>query len=271
MRAVRELAMGHAGDRGLLLHAAAGAVAHRVVVLAGPTAAGKTTLLLHLLRSGVARYVAYDRVRVSLGEDPPRARGMPTIVTIRPRTRELFPDLAERLHQRAYQFRRGPREPVAGPCAAKAATTTVPIVFVGVADLLCRSRTPLPLRPWRDGRVGLSPAQLADALDVARVAEGAIAAVVFPAITGTEEGLSLHQLSPTEATDRLATSLLGSGPRQQRSELFHPPGARPAPDPETLRARCQRLALAVPCLECRLGEGAYADAGSATTLLALAR
>jgi hypothetical protein len=92
MRAVRELAMGHAGDRGLLLHAAAGAVAHRVVVLAGPTAAGKTTLLLHLLRSGVARYVANNRVRVSLGEDPPRARGMPTIVTIRPRTRQKSRD-----------------------------------------------------------------------------------------------------------------------------------------------------------------------------------
>jgi putative tryptophan/tyrosine transport system substrate-binding protein len=28
--------------------------------------------------------------------------------------------------------------------AAKDATTTVPIVFVGVADLLCRSRTPSP-------------------------------------------------------------------------------------------------------------------------------
>jgi hypothetical protein len=44
----------------------------------------------------------------------------------------------------------------------------------------------------------------------------------------------------------LAASLLGSGPRQQRSELFHPPGARPAPDPETLRARCQRLAWRCP-------------------------
>ena len=247
MRAVRELAMGHAGDHGLLLHAAAVAVARRVVVIAGPTAAGKTTLLLHLLRSGTGgvHYVANDRVRVSLTEARPRARGMPTIVTLRPRTRELFADLGERLRDREYQFQRGLRERVPGPR--------------------------LPLYTFSDGRAGLSPAQLADALGVERMAEGDIAAVVFPTITDTGEALSLRRMSSVEAADRLEACLLGSGPRQQQSEIFRLPGARPAPDLDTLRARCRRLAQAVPCLECRLSEAAYGDPASADVVLTLAR
>jgi hypothetical protein len=247
MRAVRELAMGHAGDLGLLLHAAAVAVAGRAVVIAGPTAAGKTTLLLYLLRSGAGavHYMANDRVRVSLTGARPRARGMPTIVTLRPRTLELFADLAERLRDRGYEFRRGLPERVPGPH--------------------------LPPHTFSAGRVGLSPAQLADAFDVERVAEGEMAAVVFPTIRDGVEGLSLHRVSPVDAADRLETCLLGSGLRQQQSEIFRLPGARPAPDLGTLRARCRRLAQAVPCLEYRVSEATYGDPASADAVLALVR
>jgi hypothetical protein len=102
------------------------------------------------------------------------------------------------------------------------------------------------------------------------VAEGEIAAVVFPTITGTPDGLSLRPLAPAAAAHRLEASLLGSGPGRNRSDLFRLPGAPPAPGLDALRARCRRLADAVPCLECRLGETAYLDPGSAAGVLQLA-
>jgi hypothetical protein len=170
---------------------------------------------------------------------------MPTIVTIRPRTRELFADLTARLHERGYQHQRGLGERVPG------------------------QRLPLRLAP--DGRANLSPAQFADALDVERVGEGELAAVVFPTITEAAEGLSVHRVPPAAAAERLLGCLSGPGLRPTRSEVFRLPGARSGPDEDVLRARCRRLAEAVPCFECRLGAVAYADPGSAAAVLALAR
>ena len=78
-------------------------------------------------------------------------------------------------------------------------------------------------------------------------------------------------MSPEEAASRLEACLLGPGPRQQQSEIFRLPGARRAPELDTLQARCRRLAETVPCLECWASAAAYGDPASADVVLALTR
>jgi hypothetical protein len=244
MRVVRELALGHAARaKGLFLHAAALTVGDRAVLLAGPTASGKTTLLLHALRTGAARYLANDRVRVDLAGR--RARGLPTVVTVRPWTRQVFSDLTGRLEAGGYQYRLGLAEHDPGQVA--------------------------PLRPWRDGRLGLSPAHLVRALGVERAGDAEVAAVVFPVITDAASEPGPTPVSSEDAGWRLETCLLGAGHWQKQSDIFVLPGAGPAPGEAELRARCRTLASSVPCLEWRLGPSAYVDRASAETLLDLAR
>ncbi|MCK6461225.1 MAG: hypothetical protein L6Q95_15185, partial [Planctomycetes bacterium] len=107
LRVVREIATAHALGLGHLhLHAAAVDARGPVVALAGPRRSGKTTLLLHALLSGGVRYVTNDRLLVDLGADPPLARGMPAIVTLREETLARFPDFAARLAASAYSRER---------------------------------------------------------------------------------------------------------------------------------------------------------------------
>ncbi|MBI3758859.1 MAG: hypothetical protein HY269_03795 [Deltaproteobacteria bacterium] len=110
MRVVREYAMNAAQTaRGLLIHGAAFAAAVGGIILAGVKAAGKTSLLIHALRAGGARFVSNDRVAVRVGDAEVVQRGMPTVVTIRPQTLTLFPDLQTALLRRfgivRYHFR----------------------------------------------------------------------------------------------------------------------------------------------------------------------
>lgn len=98
MRVVRELAVERtrlAG--GLVLHAAALEWEGRGVAIAGQKAAGKTTLLLGLLRQPRARYLANDRVALIPGVAGPALLGLPTLVLLRAGTLELFPDLRSKL------------------------------------------------------------------------------------------------------------------------------------------------------------------------------
>ena len=98
MRVVRELAMIHSHMRGgLFIHGAAFSVDGRCVIVAGPKQAGKTTLLMHAMHHRSSKFVANDRVRVVFDERGAVARGMPTIVSIRQDSLEMFPDLCSRL------------------------------------------------------------------------------------------------------------------------------------------------------------------------------
>jgi len=243
MRVVRELAMAHAGRaEGLLLHAAAFAVGERAVALAGPTAAGKTTLLLRALQSGRACYLANDRVRVS----PSRrtVRGMPSIVTLRPRTRRSFPALGARLAAGGYAYRKSLAEH--------------------------ESRSFGPTEPWPDGRLGLNPAHFAHALGVERIGEATLAAIVFPLIAGAPGERGSRRLPPIDAERRLESCLLGAGPWRKQAEVFVVADARSLPDEAELRIRCRALARSVRCFEWRLDFSAGEDATDVDALLDLA-
>ena len=121
MRVVRELAMNRAQRRGgLLLHAAAMGVGDRAIVITGPKGAGKTSLLIHVLRARSARYVSNDRVVLPAAEGRPPALGVPTIVALRRGTLDLFPSLAARTANSGYAYRLTLEEALAaGPRAAE--------------------------------------------------------------------------------------------------------------------------------------------------------
>lgn len=115
LRVVREYAHNQAlADGALIVHAAAVVEEGRAFAIAGPKAAGKTTLALRRMEAG-SRYLSNDRIRI----DPDGvAAGIPTVVTVRPGTQALFPERARRLRAGGdYRLEEGqgaPREDEAG-------------------------------------------------------------------------------------------------------------------------------------------------------------
>ena len=98
MRVVRELVLARtmADERRLLLHAASLQVADHALLLAGPKGSGKSTLLCYIAASTGSRIFANDRSLLSFSDRGTEVRGIPTIVSIRPGTRDLMPGLFER-------------------------------------------------------------------------------------------------------------------------------------------------------------------------------
>lgn len=238
MRVVRECAMNHSHRAGcLIIHGSALAVGGRAIIIAGPKRAGKTTLLIHALRAEAAAYVSNDRVVVSNDGPAWMLRGMPTVVTVRNQTLEMFPDVMDRLFKRSYRSR------------------------LSISEA---KTTPLrPVRPNENGQFYLSPAQFCDLLQVASVAHAQVGALVFPRVTGRAGAIEVEQLSVEAAAARLRESLFSAHSAQKVSAVFLPRGDRPNADRVGLENLCFQLASQVPCIECRLGNEAYRSAGSA--------
>jgi hypothetical protein len=92
MRVVREIltVRRRAREAALDTHAAAFRLGERVVVLAGNKRSGKTTLLCHALASGRTALVANDRVFLTMDGDAVAASGVPTLVAVRPQSRQFI-------------------------------------------------------------------------------------------------------------------------------------------------------------------------------------
>jgi hypothetical protein len=247
MRVVRELVMSHARRSGrLLLHGAALAVDGRGLIIAGPKRGGKTTLLLHALQASGARFVANDRVLVELGPLRTIARGLPSIVSIRPATLELFPVLAARLAATRYRH-------------------SVTIVEAQDGDAAVPARRSGP---------SLTPAQLCAAVGVAPLAAAELAAIVFPRPEAGAPDARLVRLAPPRVQALLAGALFGVSPHAE-SALFSPEvGSGDAAanrhaglDPARLETLCAQVIARVPCVECRLGLAAYAGPAMAEQLV----
>jgi len=245
MRVVRERAMSEVLRSGrLMLHASSVEIDGLGLVIAGPKSAGKTTLSTALLRSKRARFVSNDRVTIALDEIPIRFRCMPSVVTVRPRTLELFPDLGRRLKSSATHPRMSRCETAASPRSG-------------------------PLQ-WSDGRYGLSPAQWCDLLDTEPVPDAQLSALLFPRVTEEAGSVKMVRLQQEEAARRLPETLLGAGTWRKRVELFAPPGQDTLPPESALIERALRLAREIPCFECRLGLQAY-EGDLAATVVAYLR
>jgi hypothetical protein len=241
MRVVREWAMSHGiKTGGLFLHASSFAVDGLAIVLAGEKSAGKTSLLLHALRHPSTAYLSNDRVLVSWDGSGATCTGMPTIATIRGQTLELLPELRDRLPTIRFPHRRRLRT-----------------VYTGDQ----------PMKPWGDGRYGLSPAQLARALDTAAVGVARAAAIVFPKVTGRAGRLTLREIAPDAAVENLQNAIFGIGAWSELGEIFVAPDPSPRLPLEDPRTLCRRLVGELPAFECRLGLEAYRDVASVDTLL----
>ncbi|HVN83594.1 MAG TPA: hypothetical protein VMW17_01995 [Candidatus Binatia bacterium] len=232
MRVVRELAMNHTqAAGGLFLHASALAINGCGMIIAGKRAAGKTTLLMHLLRHPSARYVTNDRALVCFDGVPPTLRGMPTVVTLRPRTLEMLPGASEVLLASGYHAR---------------------LTLTEAAQ-----RPPGSIEPWRDKRYGITPAQFRAVLGVQAIAESPLAVLVFPRITGEPGMVHIAALDPAVAAERLRVALFGAGSWRKHSDVLTVPGDPPLPDEAALAGLCARLTAQVRCVECALGLNAY--------------
>ena len=230
MRAVRELAMNRSRrDGGMFLHAAAIAVEGRGMLIAGEKRAGKTTLLLHLLRETGADYVSNDRLLLP-SADAAALRAMPTIVTVRVDSLQFFPGLEADLQTRGYIYRRTLAEAAEGQH---------------------------PTRPWSDGSFGLSPAQFCALFGVERRAECAPRVLLFPRLMADAGAGRLRDLAPGDAALRLRRALLSAGLTKKTSDLVTFPDDPPAPEADYLEAMSRALAARVPCVECQIGTHTY--------------
>ncbi|MCM2270291.1 MAG: hypothetical protein NDJ75_09325 [Thermoanaerobaculia bacterium] len=244
LRLVRELVMGELFARGWpMLHASA--VARDGVALAflGATGAGKTSLLLHALRLGGARLLANDRAVVRDDGRSPAIFAVPTIFTLRESALAFFPAVAAALAASRFSHRLTLAEAAHDDAAAP--------------------------RPWRNGKYGLTPAQLARLLGVERQGEARLAGVVLPRHTGQSGGLTLRRLDREAARRELHDAQFGHGAWMRPSALFRPAGV----DDETVATRragiLDRLAGDLPVHVAELGLDAYADGDGLARLGAL--
>jgi hypothetical protein len=240
MRVVRERAMARAWTpAGFVLHAGAMATNGCAIVFGGPKRGGKTSLLLHALHVPGAEYIANDRVVLSMENDAPVARGMPTIVSLRHDTLALFPVLARRLAQRGLRADLSLAEVAARPPDATAADG--------------------------DG-AGISPVQVCDLLGVPMRAGAPLGAVVLPRVDPGERRLRLRRMEADEAAEAFEAVLFAAASPVRISEVFGPPAPGPAFDPEQARALWSRVVRAVPTFECRIGREAFAAGAGADPL-----
>ena len=241
MRVVREFAMNAAqSSRRLLIHGAAFATSAGGFILAGTKAAGKTSLLIHALRSSGARFVTNDRVLVAFDGTQPMLRGMPTVVTIRPTTLALFSDLRTRLLDSGYDHRLSLGE------GAPSGSPTAP--------------------PKADRPIDLSPAQFCEWLSVKMSDASPLRAIFFPTVTTAHAEIRLRKLSPHAASERIERARFGPVACGSQSEVFTAPASSPAV-PAGVRVSLSILAASVPCFECELGPRAYERGVAFTDLI----
>ena len=242
MRVVRELAMGwvwRAG--GQILHAAAVAVDDRVVVLAGPKRAGKTTLLIHLLRHSGAAFVTNDRVVATEHRSTVRVHGLPTIVKAWRDTLEWFPEVHERLQVGTYHHRRTLEE---------------------------AARRPPFVVPARAGYWSLSPAQFVALVGARAVAGGRLVAIVFPRVAPRGSRFAVQALAPEAASAALATAEFGPRGAATMGDPWTGTEGGPSEARVDGARRCRDALASIPAFACDLAAEAYGDPATARELLA---
>lgn len=243
MRVVRELLVAgmKAADQLLDLHAAAFATSAGAVLLVGPKQAGKTTLLTHFLRCQRVSLIANDRVLVDVEPVSPIAFGVPTLVSVRAGTLELFPDLRRTPNERPAVFH---SEESPGPLIFDASDTG-------------------PSRGF-----GLSPAQLAQRCGSGTTASAPVAAIVFPEMDTASGDWSLERLAIDVGSNQLLDSRYSIRAIRRPRTIFADMVGLPEPHDDDVATQVARLSAVAPLFRCRLSPGLHSK-GAGDLLQAL--
>ena len=230
MRVVREFVMSDSWTRTrFVLHAGACELANAGIIIAGPKGAGKTTLLMYALGCAGARFIANDRVVVSVDGPQAMVRGMPTVVSVRAHTLRCFPAFERQWAASHYNERWSLQE---------AQQHGAP--------------------PVRADPINLTPAQFCMLLGVPLCASGRARILLFPRLTDDIEGLRVQELPHDVAIERLAASIFAASSAPQISQVFALPTHASPPDTALVRELSRVLIRRVRSFDCRLGQpGAY--------------
>ena len=238
MRVLRELATSGASSQSdvLDLHAAAFVLGGQAILLAGDKKSGKTTLLAHALTSRHTALMANDRIIIEGNRF--LAYGVPTIVSVREGTEQIFPQLGNISPRRAFIFHE--RE-----------LTSADPVGAG-------SQKPLALSLAQFGKQMNSPVE----------SRAPVGAILFPRVSSSVSTLSLDPLDPSEAAAYLHRCIYGSRSGTRDTTVFQEMTRSPQ-----ITGACDslitQLAIAVPVFRCVLGAKAYDE--SADALLKILR
>jgi hypothetical protein len=241
-RVVRELAVARAmATPRLQLHAAGIESDGRVVLLAGPSGAGKTTTLAHLAASTRASIVANDRAIVSHTDGAWEVRGVPTIVVVRPDTVASLPRVFD---GRPYDER---------------------TVHLSLEELPNSSAADRQRKfHWRPA---MSMAQLAAAVGVPLAAGGRLASIALLQMDEAVTTFAVRPLPLDEAERRLQLVRFGMVTEPRPPTVFETMlGWNEVPAYDSSLARL--LVGEVPCVEVRIGSGLLASQNAGAELLA---
>jgi hypothetical protein len=224
MRVVREIATVHAlRAGGVPLHGAGCVRQGGAFGFLGHKTAGKTTSLIHWLRSEEARFLANDRFFLFRRPGGWVMRGMPTIVKLRSDTWQLFVDVQKRATEYPFDWNRTLAEvhEAAVQGSHGQATTFTQAQFLRIVGRSAVSEAPLRM-------------------------------LLFP-----ERDDSLHEavyqpLSTRDAVARLEANLLTPGMTLATAEVFDPNPSREIPRESTLQA-CRELVDSGCCFAYRRG------------------
>jgi hypothetical protein len=234
MWAMHEIAATRLRRTQLDLHAAAVESGGKTLLISGPKGAGKTTLFLYLLRSGLYRAMANDRVFVGSDRQSLIVVGIPTAVRIRPATVDDFAELRRGLP--------GVERPYLHTLEELAAATDEP--------------QPAPRE------LMLSPAQVVHQLRVGAVGAAPLAAIIFPRIVADLDGWRLERLTTEQVDAAVSTNLYG-GTREQVSTVF---ANFESSESQPERSLIGAIATTVPGYRLDLGRCDYTDASLAKRL-----
>jgi len=232
----QEIAATRARRTDLDLHAAAIETGGRAILIVGPKRAGKTTLSLHLLRSGRGRWIANDRAFAASAGAAFTIRGMPTAVKILPSLLGDFPELGRGLRSVERPYLHAVDEIIGATRGEE---------IDGSAEF------------------ALSPAQLARQMKVKPLASAPLGAIVFPEIR-PESGFAVERLEPKQASAGIWANLYGKPSGRHEPTIFEEIDGGQSACPRSL---ADALSEAAPAYRVILGHDAYGTPDFAARLL----
>jgi hypothetical protein len=245
LRLIREAMLSRVDwTRRVQLHASAVASSGRVVAFAGQRESGKTSLLAHVSRATGAGLVSNDRLVLSRATDGWAARGVPTIVSVRPGTIERLPHLF-------------------GSCVVPA---LVQPVMHTIEEL--RHTLLMPVGATSTSMM-LSLPQLADLAHAPLTPGGRLVCVALVDIDDTVDTFEVRRLSNAQAERRIDAVRFGVSTEPRPTTVVERVvGGRDAPmAPAPPAGLLAQLAAEVACVNVVVGRRLLADEAPAQQLL----